>query len=440
MTEQNNIAVLGAGPAGLFASRELAKAGHSVHLFNRDIKPGGLAEYGIYPDKYAMRSALRNQFRQIIESPNIHYHGNLSISTDGDLTFDELRDFGFDATIVTVGAQATKSLGLPGEDLKGVYHAKEVVYHYNGSPNYTNKNFDFGERAAIVGAGNVMMDIARFLIQTKKLREVTAIIRRGPHEVKFDKKEMEAVILNLDLINLDRELARVAPLIEPYGQDTLSAKETLLKSLPNAMRSNSNTRFRLKFFMSPVSIEGVDRVQSLKVELNEPTIRGENLSARGTGVMEDIPMDSVIFAIGDKVDGTLGLPIVGNEFPRSPNPRYPKEGISFEAYDPKTDQVIEDVFLAGWARQASTGLVGYARKDGTLCARAVLDHVADSAPKTFNEQALRQRLKECRRSVVTNRDILNLMMIEDNIAVEREQPGFKFTSNSQMLEQIRSIG
>jgi ferredoxin--NADP+ reductase len=168
VSEQGNFAaVIGAGPAGMFAARELARSGINVVIFNRDIKPGGLAEYGIYPDKFAMKEGLRTQFRQILETPGISYYGNITIGTQGDLTLDDLRALGFQAILVTVGAQGTKWLGLPGEQIRGVYHAKDLVYHYNQLPPYSQKKFYFGKKVAVVGAGNVMLDIARFVIQQK---------------------------------------------------------------------------------------------------------------------------------------------------------------------------------------------------------------------------------------------------------------------------------
>ena len=125
MTNQYFVAVIGAGPAGLFGARELANLGARVVLFNRDIKPGGLAEYGIFPNKYTMKNGLRKQFRQIMDLPNLDYYGNVTVGSQGDLTLDDLRSLGFQAILVTAGAQGTKWLGLPGEDLEGVYHAKE---------------------------------------------------------------------------------------------------------------------------------------------------------------------------------------------------------------------------------------------------------------------------------------------------------------------------
>ena len=211
MTNQYLVAVIGAGPAGLFGARELANLGARVVLFNRDIKPGGLAEYGIYPNKHTMKSGLRKQFRQIMDVPNLDYYGNVTVGAQGDLTLDDLRALGFQAILVTAGAQGTKWLGLPGEDLEGVYHAKDVVYFYNNLPPFSQKPFRFGKRCAVIGAGNVMLDITHFLSREEKVDEVIAVVRRGPAEVKFDKKEMEYVIDNLDQAALDAEIQRVTP-------------------------------------------------------------------------------------------------------------------------------------------------------------------------------------------------------------------------------------
>jgi ferredoxin--NADP+ reductase len=136
MEDQNNqwVVVVGAGPAGLFAARELANNGVQVVLLNRDIKPGGLAEYGIYPDKLKMKEGLRAQFRQILALPNVDYFGNVLIGENADVTIEDLRSFGFQAILVTAGAQGTKWLGIPGENLTGVYHAKDLVYAYNQLP------------------------------------------------------------------------------------------------------------------------------------------------------------------------------------------------------------------------------------------------------------------------------------------------------------------
>ena len=122
-----------------------------------------------------MKNGLRKQFKQVMDLPNLVYYGNVSIGEKAALSLDDLRALGFQAILVTAGAQGTKWLGLPGEDLEGVYHAKDVVYSYNKLPPFSQKHFRFGKHCAIVGAGNVMIDIARFLIYNQKVEKITAV-------------------------------------------------------------------------------------------------------------------------------------------------------------------------------------------------------------------------------------------------------------------------
>lgn len=436
------VAVVGAGPAGMFAARELARAGAKVVIFNRDLKPGGLAEYGIYLDKFSMKEGLRNQFRQVLDTPGLSYFGNIVIGAQGDLSLDDLRSLGFQAILVTAGAQGTKWLGLPGEQLTGVYHAKDVVYHYNQLPPYSQKPFHFGKKVAVVGAGNVMLDIARYMIQHMQVDEVIAVVRRGPAEVKFDKKEMEYVIHNLDQRSLNEEIARVTPTMQAIGQDPEAAKAMILEAMPKAQPTNSNTHFRFEFLASPTQMIGNEQgfVTTLEVEDNSLALKDGEVKARGTGNKRAIPVDSVVFAIGDKVDESLGLPTQWSEFAKNPAPRFPVDGISFEAYDPDAKAVIEDIFVAGWSRQASTGLVGYARKDGTNGAKAVLQYLQTLQPLTPDESVLKARLKKIGKPLVTQSDVRKLAEIEAAEAHKRGIESFRFDSNEEMLEKIMSAG
>ncbi len=192
--DQATVYVVGAGPAGLFAARKIANARHHVIILNRDIKPGGLAEYGIYPKKFHMKNGLRKQFARILSMPNIDYIGNARVRSDERLTINALKEWQPAAIVIAVGAQGTKKLGIPGEDSKGVYSAKDFVYHYNLLPPFATQDFSTGRRVAIVGMGNVMVDIARWLMidqPGEKPNEVIVIARRGPFEVKFDNKEFD---------------------------------------------------------------------------------------------------------------------------------------------------------------------------------------------------------------------------------------------------------
>lgn len=437
MTAQYLVAVVGAGPAGLFGARELANLGAQVVLFNRDIKPGGLAEYGIYPTKYNMKSGLRKQFHQVLEHPNIHYLGNLSIGTKGDLSLDDLRALGFQAILVTAGAQGAKWLGLPGEDLKGVYQAKDVVYFYNKLPPNSQQEYRFGKRCAIVGAGNVMVDIARYLIRQEKVGEVIAVVRRGPAEIKFDKKEMEYVIANLDQGALDAEIARVAPIMRAVDQDPEAARASILEALPKAYPAVSETRFRFEFLTSPVQMTGVNGLLTqLEVEDTTLILKDGDTKARGTGHKRALEVETVIFAIGDKVEETFGLPIQWNEFVKNENPRYPIEGISYEVFDPQAEAPIEGVFVGGWSRQASNGLVGYARKDGINAAKAVWDYLQTTQPDTPAIRELIAKVRTRNKLIVTSDDIIRLETAENEEAMKRGLEEFKFASNEEMLRAM----
>lgn len=438
------VAVIGAGPAGLFGARELASQGAHVLLFNRDIKPGGLAEYGIYPSKHKMKEGLRKQFRQILQNPNIDYYGNVTIGGQGDLTLDDIKNAGVQALLVTVGAQGTKWLGLPGEELsKGVYHAKDIVYHYNKLPPFSQENFHIGNRVALVGAGNVMLDIARWLIRDLKVDEVIAVVRRGPAEVKFDKKEMESVASNLDLKALDEEIARVAPAMEAVGQDIQAAKDFILSALPKAYESVSESRLLFDFLASPVRILGdaSGQAQGLEVEETKLIPFNGDTKARGTGIKRNLDVDTVIFCIGDKVDETFGLPVQWNEFVKNPNPSYPVNGISHEVFDAQTGQPIQGIFVAGWSREASAGLVGVARKDGESGAQAMLQYL-QIMPALENPTAVADNvnklLQKISKPIITKANILRLEAVEQSEAERRNLDEFKFGSNEEMLAAIGS--
>lgn len=439
-SKQLSVAVVGAGPAGLFAARELANSGVQVALLNRDIKAGGLAEYGIYPDKYKMKDGLRKQFRQILDLPNLEYFGNVTLTKDGPLSLADLKSMGFDAVLVTVGAQGTKWLGLPGEDLQGVYHAKDLVYHYNKLPPFSQQSFQIGKRVICVGVGNVMLDIAHWVVRDLKVDEIVAVARRGPADVKFTKKEMETVAANLDLPALDSEMERCAPIMRAVAQDPDAAKAFILSALEHADPKISETRVRFEFLASPHSIvdDSHGHVRGLQVEDTTLVARPDGSSnAVGLGTYRIIEGDTVVFCIGDRVDDKFGLPLdKWGDFAKNPAPRFPSEGISYEAYDPQTQQSIEGVFLAGWSREASTGLVGAARKDGTQAAHAVLSYLAQQNGDAGALAALQAKLLMLSTPVINKERLKKLEGIEAAKAAELGLPEFKYASNEEMLTAI----
>lgn len=430
MENQYHVAVIGAGPAGIFGARELANLGARVTLFNRDIKAGGLAEYGIYLEKHTMKEGLRKQFRQALDLPNLDYYGNVTVGAGGDFTLDQIRALGFDAALVTAGAQGTKSLGLPGEDLAGVYHAKDVVYYYNKLPPFSGRKFRFGRRCAIIGAGNVMVDIARFLIHHQGAEEVTAVVRRGPAEVNFTKDEMKHLIAYLAPDEFEKELARVRPALDAIGQDPQIGRNKILDALAKADPRTRDAKFRFDFLASPVGMIGEGgSLTELEVEENILALRDGKTSAKGAGAKRTLDVETVIFAIGDQVDANFGLPVEWGEFVKSNQPKFPVDGNSYEA-------PIEGVFVGGWSRKASDGLVGYARKDGINAAKAVWQYLQTKPPANVRAEAVEDSVNALPKRVVKKEDLKRLEAVEFAEAEKRGLEEFKFADNEEMLQAM----
>jgi ferredoxin/flavodoxin---NADP+ reductase len=430
VSNQFLVAVIGAGPSGLFGARELATMGAHVVIFNRDIKPGGLAEYGIYPDKHTMKEGLRKQFRQALDNPNIDYYGNITLGAKGELTLDELRGLGFDAILVTTGAQGTKSLNLPGEDLDGVYHSKELVYYYNKLPPYSKMDFHFGKRCAIIGAGNVMVDIARHLINEAQAEEVVSVVRRGPTEVNFTKEEMKHLISYLDLPAFEAEMKRVLPALQAIDQDPEIGRHKIIDALSKADPKTTDAKFRFEFLSSPSQMFGENgKLTGLEVEDNILVEKDGKASAQGTGRKRMLELDTVIFAIGDKVDEGFGLPVRGSEFVKKDPPQFPVDGNSYES-------IVDGVFVGGWSRKASEGVVGIARKDGTNAAKAVWQYLQARQPAVGNADKITARVKSLNKAIVTKEDVRKLEAVEAEEAKKRGLEEYKFSSNEEMLQAI----
>src|SRR5262245_1324234 len=300
------VVLVGAGPAGIYSARKLAEAGHEVVIINRDIKPGGLVEYGIYFNKHKLNEGVRIQFRKILNDPLVHYLGHIKIGEGANMTLTELREIlNPSAIVIACGAQGTKALGIPRDTAAGVYHAKDLVYHYNGLPPFSEREYKIGERVAIVSIGNVMVAIAHWLVHVKKVKEQIAIARRGPAQRAFTDVEIQAVSANIDTPALRQELERIRPRLEAVGEDLEAIYTDLTKHVNlKAKEGESPTRMLFRFLSAPSEIlldeNGTPR--ALRVENTELTRRGEDISAKGLGTFDEIEVDNIIFAIGDRVD------------------------------------------------------------------------------------------------------------------------------------------
>jgi ferredoxin/flavodoxin---NADP+ reductase len=430
------VAVVGAGPAGLFAARALAAAGCRVLLLNRDIKPGGLAEYGIFLNKYKMKGGLRRQFQKILSDPRVTYLGNVTVARSGDLTVDDLRSAGFDAIVFAIGAQGTKYLGIEGERLPGVYHAKDLVYHYNRLPPFSEQAFPIGRRVAIVGVGNVMVDIANYCVHFCDCDAVIAIARRGPFEKAYDDREFEDIEDAFDRDLYRQEIARIRLRLVAAGQDA----DELLRALGQRPEAETRTRARLsfRFLASPrrVLAEG-GKMVGLEVEETRLERKGDRIAAVGTGEVSVVPCDTVVFAVGDRVDPATGLPYKDGLYVTKPgaDPVY-------QVWDPEAERVLDGVYVVGWARRASDGVVGRARLDAETGVKQVLAEVTARPPRPAAEAervlaGVVDTLKARGATVVTYPDVTKIEAAERARAARAGVEEDKFASNREMLEVLR---
>lgn len=436
--------VVGAGPAGMFAARKIALAGHNAVLFNRDVKPGGLAEYGIYPLKDKMKFGLRKQFAQVLALPNVYYFGNVKIGNGYDLTIADLDALNPSAIVYTCGAQGAHSLGLPGEHSKGVYAAKDFVYNYNQLPPYTSQDFSTGRRVAIIGIGNVAIDIARWLLQDSPSRateEVTIIARRGPVEIKFDKKEIGYVERHIAPESLAAELARIKDRCARANQD-VSPAAIFAEHFPMLTEEDFTPiqpRLSFRFLSSPSAvIPGPDgRIAQLEIADNDLTLRPDgSTKAVPNGQKSVLDVDTLIFAIGDKHDERLGLPMGPSGYATLTDPEHPDEPV-FQVWDPTHSCPLAGRFVAGWARRASTGLVGIARHDGELGAEQAIEYLqAQPEGNTPSPDAILAALKAKGLQPITKSDLALLGAAEQQEAEKRHLNSFKYSDNKSMFEAI----
>jgi ferredoxin/flavodoxin---NADP+ reductase len=440
MSRRHLVAVIGAGPAGIYGTRKLTEAGHRVLLINRDIKPGGLAEYGIFLDKEKMKTGLRKQFQRILVDPKVSYLGHVTVGEGKSITLKNLQEVGFSAIVISAGAQGTKKLGLPGEDLTGVYHAKDVVYHYNKLPPFSQRHFELGSRVAIIGMGNVMVDVANWLLNYKDIAEVTVVARRGPKEKAYDDSEFEVIEKYLDNDDMGKEIERIRPDLEMAGQSV----EEIIQRFVKDTTPPPNQKLRFRYLCSPtrVTANNDGKVAGLEVELNKLVVENGRTVGRGTGQHTQFPLDCVIYAIGDQVDASLGLPFARGAFvtnpreqPGDPNPA------RYQPYDPTVKQVLEGIYLIGWSRNASVGLVGVAKQDAERGMKVVNAYLASK--EGFDEAVIDQKIKavidkleENKVSYVTKEDVAVLEAVEKEEAKKRNSWEHKYGSDEEMLEII----
>ena len=432
--------VIGAGPAGLFAAQKIAQAGHETIIFNRDIKPGGLAEYGIYPVKDKMKVGLRKQFEKVLSLPNVHYFGHVPVGANSPVTVDALRSLCPSALVFAVGAQGTKKLGMAGEDALGVYSAKDFVYYYNQLPPFAGLDFSTGKRVAIVGMGNVMVDIARWLLRdnpNRQTEEVVVLARRGPLEAKFDEKEFANIQMYLERSAFYDEMERVQQQMATVGQDIGKVpQETFPCLVKYPDQQISQPRLTFRFLTSPFAAlsDNNGRIARLVVSENALINRDGKIEARTTLQTSELDVDTMIVAIGDNHDPSVGLPCGDDGYTTNPEstPEAP-----YEVYDRKTARLLEGMFVAGWARKPSEGLVGIARHDGEVAAAHVLRYLNGACDRlSASADEIASILERKGIQAVSKPDLVWLSVAEDREAELRGCAYHKFSDDASMLAAL----
>lgn len=439
------VIVVGAGPAGMQIANMLSKDGQTVVMLNRDTKFGGLAEYGIFPSKHRLRNGLRKSYWDILRRENVHYFGNITVGNGKDISIQELQQIGASALVFATGAQGTKSIGVEGENAFGVFHAKDVVYHFNQLPGFTQRPFEIGQRVAVIGIGDVMVDIAHWLIRYRKVKEVTAIVRRGPAERKYNPKEIRAICSNINKEDLEKEFARIRSRLHTAGQDPDKILKEMTAEFTKCEPPVSDTRMRFRFLSSPggVLMDQNKRIRALEIEETRLERRGDDFTSVGLKNSYEFPCDTVIFAVGDQVDQDLGLPTRNGNFATNPHlTQHEPDDAHFQVYDETSGKVLEGFFTVGWARKASVGLVGIAKRDGDWCSEVVNRYLATKSP--FDATTIENKLKklqvllETRQpEVVTKTDIEVLAQVECEEAQLRGLEEFKFATHEEMIKAIR---
>ena len=437
----NTVFVVGAGPAGLVAAQKIAQGGHEVVVLNRDCKPGGLAEYGIYPTKDKMKNGLRKQFAKVLSLPNVHYLGHVAVAEGSPITIADLREFAPSAMVFSVGAQGTKKLGLAGDNARGVYSAKDFVYYYNQLPPFASQDFSVGKRIAIVGMGNVMVDLVHWLLVDDPKRtaeEVIVIARRGPFEAKFDAKEFNYVEQFLDRQAFQDELKRIQPKLAAVGQDIAKVAEDTFPTLAKPPQAPEPRRLLFRFLCSPQAIhtDAAGRINRLTITENVLLERDGSITCKATDQTVELEVDTMIFAIGDVADPTLGLPYNKDSYVTLSNPSDPKRPV-FEVMNPQSGEVVEGTYVVGWARKASEGLVGIARHDGEVGAAEVLKYLETAPEKSSaSYEEIRRHIFSKGLRVIEKSDLEHLGRAEEKEARERGLPWFKFSEDHIMLAAV----
>lgn len=378
--ETLRVAVVGAGPTGLYAIQELlsqTRVPLEVEVFERTDRTGGLARYGVAPDHTSTRSVL-SSLERVLKRGNVRLHTGVEVGRDVDIA--ELGDQ-FHAVLVTVGAMHTRRLGIEGEDLPGSLTAGEFVAWYNDHPQARDLQVDLsGEHAVVIGNGNVALDVARILLtdperlaatdiaphalealRSSGIRRVTVLGRRGPREAAFTTSELIGLRSTPGIeVHCTSEHLDARP-----EDDALLAHRLELLRQSTVPAPTGERLVDLMFAVSPQHLHGSDGVTGVRLVCNELETDGDGrVVAQASTHTLDVDCSLVLNAAGFAGTEVLGLPWDARRRV------VPTESGRVTGSD---GQALTGFYAAGWIRRGPSGGIGSNRVDAREVVHAVLD-------------------------------------------------------------------
>ncbi|MET1155538.1 FAD-dependent oxidoreductase, partial [Arthrobacter sp.] len=373
------VAIIGAGPAGVYAADILTKAERdfevSIDLFDRYPAPYGLIRYGVAPDHPRIKGIV-NALHKVLDRGDIRFLGNVDYGHD--LTLSDFRHF-YDAVIFATGAIKDAALDIPGVELDGSYGAAEFVSWYDGHPDVPREWPLEAKEIAVIGNGNVALDVARILskhaddllsteipdnvyrgLKSSPVTDVHIFGRRGPAQVKFTPLELRELSHSRDvdivLYPEDFDFDEGSDEAIRTNNQTKTMVNTLTNWLVEEQDTGASRRLHLHFLHTPLEIvegsgDGAGHVAAIKFERNELDGTG---NVRGTGEIVEYPVQAVYRAIG--YFGSE-LPEVGYDARRGV---IPNEGgrVIDEGGNP-----VPGIYATGWIKRGPVGLIGHTKGD-----------------------------------------------------------------------------
>lgn len=450
------VAIIGAGPSGFYAAGALLqqKEYHvSIDIIDRLPTPYGLVRYGVAPDHQKIKSVTRI-YERTADDARVRYFGNVNLGKD--ISHADLKAH-YDQIIYAVGSQSDRKLAIPGEDLFGSFSATEFVAWYNGHPYFVDYDVDLNvESVAVVGVGNVAMDVTRILAKSvaelektdiadyaleklrhSQIKHIHILARRGPVQAKFTNPEIKELgeLEVADVIIKPEDLE-----LDPASEAELAADRTAQRNLETmrefAQRGATGKpkQIHFHFLRSPVEILGQERVTGMRVEKNM-LVPKENgyLACEGVGKFETLEIGLTFRAIGYK-----GTPIPGVPF-------YERWGIIPNNKGRVTathqGEVISGEYVVGWAKRGPTGIIGTNKPDAAETVNLMLEDVPNLTPISADKakpQAIVDLLKAREVDYVTFADWQAIDKIEVERGEAQGRPRVKFTDIAEMLEIVQA--